>query len=69
MLEDGDFVEQLDNCTNNTFQGPYARVRIYKVTANHLGYVTQIIDDISVYQFICNVETTDIIIHLVPIVN
>lgn len=69
IVEDGDFLQPLDRCANNTFTGPYERFGRYKVTASHPGYAIQTIDEISVYQFICNVETIDIVIPLVPIVN
>ncbi|WP_371193135.1 DUF6174 domain-containing protein [Glaciecola sp. SC05] len=63
-LEDGDYTEQLESCSNNRFRGADERAGTYTITASYPGYNTQSINGISAYRFICNVQTVNVDIQL-----
>lgn len=69
VIEDGDFVERLENCANNTFNGAFARTGNYTITASYPGFVAQTIDDVEVYPFICNVGNRSFDIELQALIQ
>lgn len=65
-IEDGEYVEQLTSCVDNTFAGAWERTGDYKITASLAGYETVTLENIVVYPFLCHVGARNVELTLTP---